>query len=245
MFNSLSIMRNVVLASVLEPIPNKKGCTTRYCDWQDKSKLEYFLIAGVNIGEVFYKLYERIIANNLKQPKMIYDLAYEAQLNSFKNRKGGKINFGIIELLIPIVTAQVVYQNNDITVLDEVEDILKNTSNQDVEYHWKFRKIAREVSRTLPNIKLYDVNNLYDYYKISKNENENNVHKEYISQFKRIKEIFYILEKEKDVGNLLDNSVVAYDTILEKCNNFYGLAADYVCVAIYLYLSKYPDTIII
>ena len=96
MFDSLTIMRNVILASILEPIPNKKGCTTRYKDWQEKSKLEYFLIAGVNIGDVFYKLSERIIENNYKQPNLIYDLAYEAQLKRLKNRNGGKINFGII-----------------------------------------------------------------------------------------------------------------------------------------------------
>jgi len=245
MFDSLTILKNVILASILEPIPNKKGCTTRYQDWQDKSKLEYFLISGINIGESFYKLSERIIKNNFKQPELIYDLAYEAQLNSFKNRNGGKINFGIIELLIPIVTAQIVYQNNDITVLDQVENILKNTTNQDVTYHWKFRKIARKVSKSLPNTELYDVKNLYDYYKISKNEKENNVHKEYISHFTRIKEVFNILEEEYKPGKLLENSVDAYNIILEKCDNFYGLSADYICVAIYLYLSKYSDTIII
>lgn len=245
MFESLNIMRNVILASILEPILNKKGCTTRYQDWQSKSKLEYFLISGVNIGELFYKLSERIIKNDLKQPKLIYDLAYEAQMSSFKNRYGGKINFGIIELLIPIVTAQIVYQDNDITVLNKVETVLKNTSKQDVEYHLKFRKVARNVSKALPNIDLYHVNNLYEYYKISKSEIENNVHKEYINQFTRIKEAFNILEKKYKPGKILDNCVDAYNIILEKCDNFYGLSADYICVVIYLYLSKYPESIII
>ena len=245
MCNPLTIMKNVILASVLEPIPNKKGCTNRYSDWQEKSKLEYFLIAGVNIGEIFYKLTERIIENNFKQPGLIYELAYEAQLNSLKNRNGGKINFGIIELLIPIITAQIVYQDNDITVLDKVEDILKNTTIKDVEYHWEFRKIARKVSKSLPNIELYDAKNLYEYYKISKDEMENNIHKEYINKFERIKEVFKIIEENYKPGNLLDNSVDAHNIILEKCNNYSGLSADYICVGIYLYLSKYDDAIII
>lgn len=140
-------MHYVILASVLEPIPEKIGCTTRKKDWQEKSKLEYFLISGVNIGRVFYELSERIKNNNFKQPNLIYDLAYKSQKESLNNRKGGKINFGIIELLIPIVSTQIIMQKFDINVLDVVEKILKNTTEKDVEYHHKFRKIARNVSK--------------------------------------------------------------------------------------------------
>ena len=85
-YSSLDIMHYVILASVLEPIPEKKGCTTRKNDWQDKSKLEYFLISGVNIGRVFYELVERIKENNYKQPDLIYDLAYKAQKLANKNQ---------------------------------------------------------------------------------------------------------------------------------------------------------------
>lgn len=243
--NTLNIIRNIILASVLEPIPEKEGCTTRTRDWQDKSKLEYFLISGVNLGIPFYNLIKRIIDNNYKQPELIYDLAYEAQLESFKNRNGGKINFGIIELLIPIVATQIIYQNNDISILEQVEDVLKNTTKKDVEYHLKFREIARKVSKELPNTEFYDVDNMYDYYKLSKNVLEDNVHKEYINHFKRIKEIYDFLSDNYKPGTLLNNTLAAYNNILKKCDNFYGLAADYVCVAIYLYLTINPNTIII
>ena len=130
-YNSLDIMHYLILASVLEPIPEKNGCTTRKNDWQDKSKLEYFLISGVNIGRVFYELVERIKNNNFKQPDLIYDLAYKAQKESLKNRKGGKINFGIIELMIPIITTQIIERRNDINILDKVEEVLKNTTKED------------------------------------------------------------------------------------------------------------------
>ena len=73
-----------------------QGCTTRYIDYQDKSKLEYFLIAGVNIGKVFYDLAKRIKNNNYKQPQCIYDLAFHAQVESLKNR--GEVRL-ILELL--------------------------------------------------------------------------------------------------------------------------------------------------
>jgi len=193
-YNSLDIMHYVILASVLEPIPEKKGCTTRKNDWQDKSKLEYFLISGVNIGRVFYELAERIKDNNYKQPNLIYDLAYKAQKESSKMRKGGKINFGIIELMIPIVVTQIIEQKNDISVLDKIEEILNKATEEDVKYHYKFRKIARAVSKQFPSTTVYNVSNLYEYYKLDKNELENNVHKEYITKFERIKRAYSILE---------------------------------------------------
>lgn len=244
-YNSLDIMHYVILASVLEPIPEKKGCTTRKNDWQDKSKLEYFLISGVNIGRVFYELAERIKDNNYKQTDLIYDLAYKAQKESLKMRKGGKINFGIIELMIPIVTTQIIEQRNDINILDKVEKILKKTTKEDVKYHYKFRKIARDVSKQFPSTTIYNTNNLYEYYKLDKNELENNVHKEYITKFERIKQAYSILETKYKDGNLLDISIIAYNSILKDCNNYSGLAADYICVALYFYMINHPDVVII
>lgn len=244
-YDSLDIMHYVILASILEPIPEKIGCTTRKNDWQEKSKLEYFLISGVNIGKVFYELSERIKRNNDKQPNLIYDLAYKAQKESFSNRNGGKINFGIIELLIPIVSTQMITKRVDINMLDEVENILKNTTSKDVEYHYKFRKIARNVSKQFPSTLKYNVQNLFDYYKLEKNELENNVHKEYTTRFKRIKKAYSILEKNYKEGNLLDISIIAYNSIIEECNNYAGLAADYICVAIYFYLINHPKAIIV
>jgi len=243
-YNALDIMHYVILASVLEPIPEKKGCTTRNNDWQNKSKLEYFLISGINIGRVFYELVERIEKNNYKQPNLIYDLALKAQQESLKNRNGGKINFGIIELMIPIITTQIIEQQFDITILDKVEEILKNTTKEDVWYHYQFRSVAKKVSKQFPNTTFYNTDTLYDYYKQDKNELENSVHKEYLTKFNRIKEAYVILENNYN-GNLLDTTILAYNTILEKCNNYCGLAADYICIALYFYLMNHPDTIII
>lgn len=242
---SLNIMKNVILASVLEPIPLKDGCTTRLKDYKDKSKLEYFLIAGVNIGKVFYELAERIESNDLKQPSLLYDLAYKAQLEGHKNRDGGNINFGIIELLIPIVATQIIYDRYDISVLDKVEVILKNTTIDDVKYYYKFRNLAKKMSNKPEDKIFYDVNNLYDYYKIKKTDIENNIHSEYLNYFSRIKEIYEFLDDNYKAGNILSNTVDAYNKILCACNNYYGLAADYVCISIYLFLSKYPDAILI
>ena len=46
-------------------------------------------------------------------------------------------------------------------------------------------------------------------------------------------------------GNLLDASIIAYNSILEECNGYSGLAADYICVALYIFLINHPDVIIV
>lgn len=172
-------------------------------------------------------------------------MAYEAQKESLKNRKGGKINFGIIELLIPIVTTQMIYQSSDISILNKVEEILKQTTPDDVKYYGKFRKLAISVSKKFIETDLYNSSNLYHYYQIDKNELENSIHKEYVTKFQRVKEVYMILENNYKNGNLLDTTIIAYNKILEKCDFYYGLAADYICVALYLFLFNHSDAIIV
>ena len=110
-------------------------------------------------------------------------------------------------MLIPIVTTQVIFQSVDISVLDKVEVVLKNTSPEDVRFHHKFREVARKVSNQFPGCKYYETNTMYEYYKIEKNDLEDNVHKEYITGFQRIKECYLLLEKNYCVGNLLDCTI--------------------------------------
>lgn len=234
---STEIMTNVILSSVLEAIPNKIGCTSKLYDWQAKSKFEYFLIAGVNIGKCFYNLSERIINNNYKQP-LIYDIAYIAQQESLKNRNGGKINFGIIELFVPIITTQVLFNDNSINVLDRVEDVLKHTTKEDVKYHLLFRQLAHSVSKSLPNITDFNVENMYQYYELDKGY-ENLIHKEYITRFPTIKTVYKYLSQHKQ--RLMDATIEIYDIILDKCNGYCGLAADYICIGLYFILNNNPN----
>src|SRR3989344_5060947 len=95
--------RLVMLAAALEPISDKAGCTTRFTDISRHLKLEYFITGAINLGSAFESLalkLERLALGG------IYDYALQAQQESLRNRSGGRINQGIIELLIPIVSAQ-------------------------------------------------------------------------------------------------------------------------------------------
>ena len=80
---------------------------------------------------------------------------------------------------------------------------------------------------------------LWSTLKIIHQINEN------ITKFERIKQAYSILELKYEDGNLLDISIIAYYSILKECNNYSGLAADYICVALYFYLINHPDVIII
>ncbi|MBI4440883.1 hypothetical protein HY639_01830 [Candidatus Woesearchaeota archaeon] len=98
------IRRHVQLAGVLEPLSEKPGCTTRTRD-MPRQKLEYFVTAAVIIGDAFEDL-ACLLQHGY--PQTTYDLAYRAQADSKKNRRGGRTNQGIIEFLFPIVVTQLV-----------------------------------------------------------------------------------------------------------------------------------------
>src|SRR3989344_5013486 len=104
------IRRYVQLACVLEPISEKEGCTTRSKDVNQYQRLEYFLVAGINIGDSFEDLASRLQTNEF--PCLTYELCYRAQADSKKNRRGGRANQGIIEFLFPIIISQIVNETN-------------------------------------------------------------------------------------------------------------------------------------
>jgi hypothetical protein len=65
------IQRNVELASVLEPLVYSPNKTTRITDCNPDQRLAFFLTAGVNIGESFRELGERLVqarVNGNEQP---------------------------------------------------------------------------------------------------------------------------------------------------------------------------------
>ena len=137
------VRRYVQLASVLEPIAEKNGCTTRSKDLCEFQKLEYFLTAGVNIGDAFEDLASRLPGF----PCLTYDLCYRAQADSKKNRRGGRTNQGIIEFLFPLVISQI---SNNLTdpnqIIEQVPYVLENTSSRDVFWLQRMQNLAFEMS---------------------------------------------------------------------------------------------------
>lgn len=81
----------MVLALALEPLAEKKGCTTRTIDLQQNLKLVDFQAAAINTGPYFHALAERIYKSRA-QPKYFYDLCLNAIQGSTHNLENKKTN---------------------------------------------------------------------------------------------------------------------------------------------------------
>lgn len=235
------------MAGVLEPIPEKVGCTTRKHDLRPTTRLEHFIIAGVNIGWDFYKLAERIRKNGYKQPRVIFDISYKAQVNSMNRRTGGKINYGIIELLVIIITSQLVHGGSGEVTIDRALVIMKQTSKLDVKWHYKFRKLGRGKSTCEEPAHYINVDNVYEYFLKAPKVRTNDIifHNQCTEGFPILRSAYNNMVRGILKENLLNASVNAYDAILKECGCIPGVAADYICIAMYLVICDNPGLIII
>ncbi len=147
------IRRAFLLACCLEPIADKPGCTTRFVDSTLGTKLEYFTIAAINSVEPLLEVLDRVITSK-GQPKLIFDLAYRAQLESNRNRLGGKVNYAQIFMLLPLVAAEGLLflagkDTRNINMLThQAREIVANTSVDDVTQLQHFVDLSRLQSET-------------------------------------------------------------------------------------------------
>jgi triphosphoribosyl-dephospho-CoA synthetase len=71
------LTRAFLLALSIEPLAEKRGCTTRKVDASPGTKLEYFIVSAVNSYPSFTVLINRIL-DLKKQPECIFDIAHDA-----------------------------------------------------------------------------------------------------------------------------------------------------------------------
>lgn len=251
------VTRNVVLATTLEPIGDKPGCTTRYTDLKPSKALEYFITAGVNIGPAFTHLTDHLLAN--KTSEAIYRYYVEAIAYSKTNRAGGKINQGIIEPLIPIATAIVLSdpkaEKSPGYVLREAKAVMKTKSRYNVEKLVEGKKFANALSIfTKHPVGEYDVDSVYEYYEADlAAAKDQGVHKsvsfngEYVDGFPRIARAYQTIKTSKS-PKLMDKTVDAYLELFKASPGApigVGSAADYIACAVFLYLSYAKDKIVV
>lgn len=131
------VLRSFMLGSCLEPIAEKSGCTTRRVDSSPGTKLEYFIVSAANSVSPILTLIDEIILHG-RQPSGVFKAGYLAQLASPKNRGGGKVNYGQILMLLPIVVAQCLLQLDGFknygldTLFDRVKKAMNETTTEDV-----------------------------------------------------------------------------------------------------------------
>lgn len=176
-FTPSGIQRCVQLACVLEPMVETRGKTTRNTDFHPVQRLPYYLTAGVNIGETFRILAERLFpARELvsNQP-IIYDLATQAQIDSKRQRRGGRVNQGIIEMLTPLVAGQILYlgeqpcPENITSAFGYVGTVLQNTGPEDVESLVEMHRLAFTMSgyyERAEKVHSFRARTVYEFYNL-------------------------------------------------------------------------------
>src|SRR5260370_14907604 len=144
------ILRNVILCQALAPLGRKHG-GKRWGPPQLGPKLEYLLVAGVNTGWQFYDLADRVLQAG-RQPECIFDLAHDAQRESTRSRLGGKVNYGPILMLVPLITAQLLdyletgaFENVE-SILERTGEVLRRTGERDVAAIESFIHLGYEVA---------------------------------------------------------------------------------------------------
>lgn len=248
------ISRNVTLAAVLEPIADKPGCTTRYVDLKPSKALEYFLTGGVNIGPAFAHLVKHV--NSRNTGRGVYKYFVEAIAYSKANRAGGKINQGIIEPLIPIVTAQVMFdpkaEKTPKYVLNKTKTVMKTSSKYDVHRLIEGKQFANALSNfnRQPVLK-HNVDSVYEYYAAdlvaSRDLKSAGFNEEYVDSFPRIYQSYQNIKRSQKV-KISDKLADAYLDLFRtypKAALGVGSAADYVACGLFLYLSYAGDKTIV
>ena len=247
--------RFVTLAAALEPLSEKIGCTTRSSNNQEHQKLEYFVSGAINIGDAFAKLAERVISLG-RQPALTYDYATDAQIKSKMNRAGGRVNQGIIEMLLPIIISQMIndpyYKKSAQEILAGTKEVMRKTTSEDVEQLIAMKRHAYDLSgykdRTIP---VYpEAKNVYSYYaadyKNSIKETSIKHNEEFVLGFPTVKKLYELMMASNETS--LNRKVEeAYDEVRRTMHKdaAAGLTADCVACAIYLMLSHHPKEKII
>lgn len=245
------ILRNVVLCQGLEALARKPRLEAA----SSGPKLEYFLVAGVNSAWPFYDLADRILTAG-RQPDCIFDIAYEAQSASVRNRLGGKVNYGPISLLIPVVTAQVLEYletgtHEDIdAILARTGDVLRNTTEKDIESLEKFIHLGYEVAaknrertgdlkpRRSPVLKGRFTNVLDAAADFPRNHNVREMSQGYPFSLQVYRFLLHNLE-----GGILPASALISQLLLAELQRP-DVVVDFIAVGIYLVLSKHPESVL-
>jgi hypothetical protein len=247
------ISRNVVLASILEPISDKEGCTTRYADLKPSKSLEFFLVSGVNVGPAFAHLVDYV--QRTQGTSGAYAFYYEAEELTGIKRQGGKINQGIVEYLIPIVAAQArfdpKFEKSPDFVLDQARVVMTETTAEDVAWLVRAKRLANQLSNfTKYQVSEHDVSTVLGYYaqEAELEQSRGNpkgviFNLEFLNGFRGVRTAYKAMAASK-AERVSDKAVDGYKALLSaypEGQMAHGEAADLVAVALYLFISYGGD----
>lgn len=249
------VLRNVVLCQGLEALVRKARLAAA-----TGPRVESLLVAGVNSAWPFYDLADRILTAG-GQPDCIFDTACAAQSASLRNRTGGKVDYGPISLLIPVVTAQVLEYletgtHEDIeAILLRTGDVLHNTTEKDVESLEEYIQLGYEVSvkgrertgdpkpRRTPELKGRFTNVLDAITDFPRNPNVREMSQGFPFSHQVYRFLLHNLEGGLE-GGILPASALISQLLLAELQRP-DVVSDFVAVGIYLVLSKHPESVLL
>ncbi len=237
LLNGDDIKEFVTKAFVIEAITDKPGCTTRYHDVPGKP-LQDFVIAGINASRYFdvYKKGQPIFAKN------------PAALRASNYQKSDKyINFGLLEILFPVVAARSVTANSK-NVIEETINLMREATSEDVHTLLECRRIAWRTSlntkRSSFQLSEYEqCTSPYMFYErlvktCSKNTSEHQWGLQYMSGLPILKEFFegYMESREymETTSRVFKKTTQDFPEVAK------GIHADMCAAALFLYFS-YTD----
>ncbi len=239
------LTRAIVLAQCVEPLIDKEYCSSPKNRGDPGKTYVDFVISGANTVPYFIELEKRLHKNG-GQPRVFYDLVFESVVASERNRNGKTINLGLMEALFPTAIARFMSKDSRET-LRKVKGVLKNTTKEDVVWLQKTRKFAwgkssKPEKRSFP---IVDAENVYEYYSkiipIIEERGLRNHHfyNELLGNMDMTRRILKALEK----GPVFESvSRVHSELIKEKdLAKSPGIVADFVAVAIFLYIMDNPE----
>ena len=154
----------VAKAFVLEAITDKPRCTTRFTDLPGKP-LQDFVVAGINSARYFRTFADEFRADSTTP---LFRYHAEALLGSNAHKSSKYINFGLLEIMFPVVAARLV-TDDPTQVIDEVIRLTKESGKADVEHMLKAREVAWSTSskahkQEFPAALYADAANVWDFY---------------------------------------------------------------------------------
>lgn len=246
MLTAQEIRTLVEICFCLEPLLNKKDCTTRYDDLDGKPLYD-FIISGISPGVVFEKYWTSLESEN----KQIFSHFKRALKKSIFYRHKKVINVGLIEFMFVVLRAR--HENNSIDkALNSLANLIKRDNPQDVldyvdafnfartfsnnEYKKELQETIEKDSKNIKNI--YDLM-LYTKSKCSdSSKSAYQVSNEYLKTFPILNRYISEIEEEKGILQSIENS---YNQMHKEDPNIkIGILADFAASAMFLYLS-YKD----
>ncbi|MFH1638503.1 MAG: HD domain-containing protein [Candidatus Woesearchaeota archaeon] len=234
----------------------KIACTLRPTHFNGKKKEEFdksyherfnvFIGDKLKLGKAFEE-YAKKLVDERKQPGTIYGTAY-AMLEEFKEiKKLWRANHGLIELLLPISSAELLYDKFNMLslskVLEKATEVMKGTSEDDVVQLTAMRRIAYDLDgKEKKEVPKYDVKNVYDYYAEDMGKNSSlsskTLSEELVNNFPTVMRVYEeILKSEKEL--IKDKVENAYALLLGDRPKMPSFKADCAAAAAYLILSHH------